>query len=90
MGGLPAEGGALLGRNGIGGDQFFLVPGPDGRWSVSAFRGLEVEHRYDSDSDLGFGDRLHLALAGGGAAHRPFPWTPGIAAVDIDDPRLEP
>jgi hypothetical protein len=58
---LPSPGGALVWGNTIEGDQLFLVPHPNGGWTVSAFR----RNWHDFyDSDLGFSDWFHLALTG--------------------------
>jgi hypothetical protein len=48
---LPAPGGSLLWGNTIEGDQLFLRPGDDGRWTVAAFRRnhhdwLETPHEF--------------------------------------------
>ncbi|MER7845764.1 hypothetical protein ABTZ03_17660 [Kitasatospora sp. NPDC096077] len=80
---LPAAGGALLWGNTIDGDQFFLVPRPDGRWTVSAFRRLDAEHWYDSD--LEFGDWLHRALTGRVAADWLPRWTALPHRVEPED-----
>ncbi|MCC9312511.1 hypothetical protein LN042_36595 [Kitasatospora sp. RB6PN24] len=70
---LPTPGGALVWGNTVEGDQLFLVPREDGRWTVSAFRrGWADWH----DTDLGFSDWFYLALAGETATDWLPEWEP--------------
>ncbi len=77
---LPTSGGVLAIGHTIDGDRLFLVPHPDGSWTVSAFRrGWADWH----DTGIGFGEWFRGALAGVLATDWLPEWEPGPHPLEV-------